>query len=62
MIDGSDGIWVIPQARLKAMIKFLLRSGMSKEKILQFGQALNKKIDGWGNILEDIDVKTSELK
>lgn len=62
MIDGSDGIWVIPQARLREMIKFLLKSGISKEEILQFGKVLNNKIDGWGNILEDIGVKTSELK
>jgi len=44
------------------MIKFLIKSGMKKEEILQFGKALNKKIDGWGNILEDVGVKTSELK
>lgn len=59
LIDGSDGIWVISQARLKEMLKFLLKSGMDIKEMTKFGKKLNDELEGWGDILEDIGFKTN---
>lgn len=46
MIDGSDGVWQIVQARVKKMAALGDFSSL-KEK-------LNKEITGWGDVLEDL--------
>ncbi len=46
MIDGSDGVWQIVQARVKKMATLGDFSDL-KEK-------LNKEITGWGDVLEDL--------
>jgi hypothetical protein len=62
LIDGSDGIWVIPKVRLKEMIKILLKLGMDIGGVVKFGQKLNDEIEGWGDIFEDIGFKTNLSK
>jgi len=62
LIDGSDGIWVIPRARLKEMLKFLLKSGMDIEEMTKFGKKLNDELEGWGDILENIGFKKDLLR
>ncbi len=49
MIDGSDGVWQIVQARVKKMATFGDFSGL-KEK-------LNKEITGWGDVFEELEMR-----
>lgn len=57
MIDGSDGVWEIPQARLPLMFSLLKEKGLSKVESIELKDYFNKTIDGWGNIFEDIGIK-----
>lgn len=55
MIDGSDGVWKIPQARIIKMLRDLEERGLAKKEKRDLGKVLNAKISGWGNILEDLN-------
>lgn len=57
MIDGSDGVWEIPQARLPLMFSLLREKGLSKVESTELKDYFNKAIDGWGDIFEDIGVQ-----
>ena len=54
MIDGSDGVWQIPLARIQAMFGDMESHGASKEEQEKLRAYLNKEIKGWGDIFEDI--------
>ena len=49
MIDGSDGVWQIVQARVKKMATLGDFSDL-KEK-------LNKEITGWGDVFGELELK-----
>lgn len=55
-IDGSDGIWQIPQARLPAIYKKLKEKGINEKELIKAGEHLNFLIDGWGDIFEDLGI------
>lgn len=57
MIDGSDGVWEIPQARLPLMFSLLKEKGLSKDEAIGLRDYFNKEIDGWGDIFEDIGIQ-----
>lgn len=54
MIDGSDGIWQIPQARIIKMFEILKSRVNDDEKIEDIRETLNEKIEGWGDIFDDL--------
>lgn len=57
MIDGSDGIWKIPQARLLVIFSLLKEKGLSKNESIELKEYFNQTIDGWGDIFEDIGIQ-----
>lgn len=57
-IDSSDGVWSIPKARLPLMISQLVKMGLDPNNVLDLGDELNARIDGWGDILADLEIKT----
>lgn len=57
MIDGSDGVWEIPQARLPLMFSLLKEKGLSKDESVGLKDYFNKVIDGWGDIFEDMGIQ-----
>jgi len=57
MIDGSDGIWQIPQARLPVIFSLLKEKGISKNESIELKEYFNQAIEGWGDIFEDIGVR-----
>lgn len=57
MIDGSDGIWQIPQARLPVIFSLLKAKGLSKDKSVELKEYFNQNIDGWGDIFDDIGIQ-----
>lgn len=57
MIDGSDGIWQIPQARLLVIFSLLKEKGVSKDESIELKEYFNRVIEGWGDIFEDIGIQ-----
>lgn len=57
MIDGSDGIWQIPQARLLVIFSLLKEKGLSKDGSIELKEYFNRVIEGWGDIFEDIGIQ-----
>lgn len=57
MIDGSDGIWQIPQARLPVIFSLLREKGLSKDGSIELKEYFNQVIEGWGDIFEDIGIQ-----
>lgn len=57
MIDGSDGVWQIPQARLPLMFSLLKEKGLSKKETIELKDYFNRVIDGWDDIFEDIGIQ-----
>lgn len=57
MIDGSDGVWEIPQARLPLMFSLLKEKSLSKNESIGLRDYFNKEIDGWGDIFDDIGIQ-----
>lgn len=57
MIDGSDGVWEIPQARLPLIFSILKEKGLSEGESAELRNYFNKMIDGWGDIFEDIGIQ-----
>lgn len=57
IIDGSDGVWQIPQARLPVVFSLLKDKGLSKKESLGLKEYFNQTIDGWGDIFEDIGIQ-----
>lgn len=57
MIDGSDGVWQIPQARLPLVFSLLRDKGLSKKESFELKDYFNQTIDGWGDIFEDIGIQ-----
>lgn len=56
MIDGSDGIWQIVQARMHKMFG-MIKKFSSEEKLEDLRERLNEKIEGWGDIFNDLGLK-----
>ncbi|MBI1971300.1 MAG: SWIM zinc finger family protein [Candidatus Wildermuthbacteria bacterium] len=57
MIDGSDGVWQIPFARIQLMFGDLERRGAAKEEQNALKAMLNKNIQGWGDIFEELKIQ-----
>ena len=57
IIDGSDGVWQIPQARLPVIFSFLKEKGLSKDESIELKKYFNQTIEGWGDIFEDIGIQ-----
>lgn len=57
MINGSDGVWEIPQSRLSVVYSLLKEKGLSKGGSIELKEYFNKNINGWGDIFEDIGVQ-----
>lgn len=55
-IDGSDGVWEIPQARLPVIYQIVKDKGVSAEQFAKARENLNFLIKGWGDIFEDIGI------
>lgn len=56
LIDGSDGVWQIPQARLAVIYKVVKDKGVTLEQFAKARKSLNFLIDGWGDIFKDIGI------
>lgn len=56
-IDGSDGVWAIPKARLPLIYNNLKEMSVSSSDFLKLREDLNKKIEGWGDIFEDLEIQ-----
>lgn len=57
-IDGSDGVWMIPKARLPKMVHLLARLGLDADGLSDLGDKLTARIDGWSDILSDLEIKS----
>ena len=57
MIDGSDGVWQIPQARLPVLFSLLKKKGLAKDQLVGLKGYFNQSIKGWGDIFEDIGIQ-----
>lgn len=57
MIDGSDGVWQIPFARIQLMFGELESRGVTKEEQENLRKLLNQKIRGWGDIFEELKLQ-----
>ncbi len=57
MIDGSDGVWEIPQARLPVIFSLLKEKGLSKDESIELKEYFNQVIEGWRDIFEDIAIQ-----
>lgn len=53
MIDGSDGVWQIAQARVKKMFK-IVEKNSSLADLSNLCLTLNQEIKGWGDVFEDL--------
>lgn len=58
-IDGSDGVWRIPQARLYVIYQKLKEKGIDEKEFVKVRRHLNFMIDGWGDIFEDLGITMS---
>ncbi len=58
-IDGSDGVWKIPQARLPIIFQHLKDHGLTSQQIKILHNHLNQQIEGWGDIFADLEIKDS---
>lgn len=58
-IDGSDGVWQIPQARLPVIYQQLQEKGVNVKAFARIREHLNLMIDGWGDIFEDLGIAMS---
>lgn len=56
-IDGSDGVWQIPQARLFVIYQLVKDKGVTAEQFSKTRSNLNFMIDGWGDIFEDLGIE-----
>lgn len=56
-IDGSDGVWQIPQARVRRLIETIKRAAIGKEEFEKFRESLNHRIEGWGDVFDDLDIQ-----
>lgn len=56
MIDGSDGVWQIPRARIIEIFG-LMKSKLSENELEDVREELNEKIEGWGDIFDDLGVE-----
>ena len=57
MIDGSDGVWQIPFARIQLMLGEKTQRGVTKEEEEGLRLLLEKKITGWGDIFEELQTQ-----
>jgi len=57
MIDGSDGVWQIPLARIQLMFGEMENRGVTKEEREMLRNNLNSKIEGWGDIFEELQLQ-----
>lgn len=57
MIDGSDGVWQIPFARIQLMFGALESRGATKEELENLRHRLNQSIKGWGDIFEELKLQ-----
>lgn len=55
MIDGSDGVWQIPFARLQFLFAEFGSHGVSHEEKDRLRRYLNERIEGWGDIFENLE-------
>ena len=54
MIDGSDGVWQIPFARVQLMFGELEHRGIAQEQEEQLRSHLKTTITGWGDVFEEL--------
>jgi hypothetical protein len=57
LIDGSDGVWQIPFARIQLMFGERAQWGVTKEDEEGLRLLLAKKITGWGDIFEELQTQ-----
>lgn len=57
LIDGSDGVWSVPQARLPAIFQVIKQKGLTLADSNLIHKDLNQEIDGWGDIYDDLGLK-----
>lgn len=60
MIDGSDGVWQIPVARIQLMLKELKRRGMTSEEKEELRNFLGSNIQGWGDVFEELEFQKNK--
>lgn len=53
MIDGSDGVWQIVQARIKKMYQ-IVKKNCSPREIENLRDNVNKEVEGWGDVFKDL--------
>lgn len=56
LIDSSDGVWQIPQARVRRLIERIKRAAIGKGEFEKFRESLNHRIEGWGDVFDDLDI------
>ncbi len=54
LIDGSDGIWQIPFARIQLMFGELQNRGIAQAQQEQLRLFLKDSITGWGDVFEEL--------
>ncbi|MDO8474482.1 MAG: SWIM zinc finger family protein [bacterium] len=57
MIDGSDGVWQIPFARIQVMFGERAQWRVTKDEEEKLRFSLGKKITGWGDIFEELQTQ-----
>jgi hypothetical protein len=55
MIDGSDGVWQIPLARIHLMMQELKQRDMTPTEKEGLRNILNSRIQGWGDVLKELE-------
>lgn len=56
MIDGSDGVWQIVQARVKKMFQ-IVKKNCAAAEIGELRDRINKEINGWGDVFKDLGLE-----